>query len=60
MKLKQRWINGREYILREQLKAIQKELGEVDEQTKEINELREDRTGRYARRGQKRGRKRTR
>lgn len=31
----------REYILREQLKAIQKELGEVDEQTKEINELRE-------------------
>jgi ATP-dependent Lon protease len=31
----------REYILREQLKAIQKELGEVDEQTNEINELRE-------------------
>lgn len=31
----------REYILREQLKAIQKELGELDQQTKEINELRE-------------------
>jgi ATP-dependent Lon protease len=31
----------REYILREQLKAIQKELGETDQQTKEINELRE-------------------
>lgn len=32
--------NQREYYLREQLKAIQKELGEVDEQT-EIDELRE-------------------
>ena len=31
----------REYFLREQLKAIQAELGEVDEQTAEINELRE-------------------
>ena len=31
----------REYLLREQLKAIQKELGEGDEQTKEIEELRE-------------------
>jgi len=31
----------REYILREQLKAIQKELGETDQQTKEVNELRE-------------------
>ncbi len=30
----------REYYLREQLKAIQKELGEVDERTEEINELR--------------------
>ena len=33
--------NQREYLLREQLKAIQKELGESDEQTKEIEELRE-------------------
>jgi ATP-dependent Lon protease len=33
--------NQREYFLREQLKAIQKELGEGDEQTKEIEELRE-------------------
>jgi len=31
----------REYFLREQLKAIQKELGEVDERTAEVNELRE-------------------
>ena len=31
----------REYLLREQLKAIQKELGETDDQTKEIEELRE-------------------
>jgi ATP-dependent Lon protease len=31
----------REYLLREQLKAIQKELGEVDERTVEINEIRE-------------------
>lgn len=32
--------NQREYFLREQLKAIQKELGEGDEQVKEIEELR--------------------
>jgi len=31
----------REYYLREQLRAIQKELGETDEKTIEINELRE-------------------
>ena len=31
----------REYLLREQLKAIQKELGESDDQTREIEELRE-------------------
>jgi ATP-dependent Lon protease len=31
----------REYFLRQQLKAIQKELGEVDEKTAEINELKE-------------------
>ncbi len=31
----------REYYLREQLKAIQKELGETDENTKEIEELRQ-------------------
>ena len=33
--------NQREYLLREQLKAIQKELGEGDDHTKEIEELRE-------------------
>jgi ATP-dependent Lon protease len=33
--------NQREYFLREQLKAIQKELGEGDDQTKEIEELKE-------------------
>jgi ATP-dependent Lon protease len=33
--------NQREYFLREQMKAIQKELGETDDQTKEIEELRE-------------------
>ena len=31
----------REYLLREQMKAIQKELGETDDQAKEIEELRE-------------------
>ena len=31
----------REYYLREQLKAIQKELGEMDEKTAEINELKD-------------------
>jgi ATP-dependent Lon protease len=31
----------REYFLREQMKAIQSELGEVDERTMEINEFRE-------------------
>src|ERR1051325_6217749 len=33
--------NQREYFLREQIKAIQKELGEGDDQTKEVEELRE-------------------
>jgi ATP-dependent Lon protease len=33
--------NQREYYLREQMKAIQKELGEGDEQQREFNELRE-------------------
>ena len=32
--------NQRDYFLREQLKAIQKELGEGDDQTKEVEELR--------------------
>ena len=32
--------NQREYLLREQLKAIQKELGESDDSTQEIDELR--------------------
>ncbi len=31
----------REFLLREQMKAIQKELGEVDDQAKEIEELRD-------------------
>ena len=31
----------REYILREQMKAIQRELGEEDPQQAEVNELRE-------------------
>ena len=33
--------NQREYFLREQLKAIQKELGEGDDQTKDVEELAE-------------------
>ena len=33
--------NQRDYFLREQLKAIQKELGEGDDQTREIDELRD-------------------
>jgi ATP-dependent Lon protease len=33
--------NQRDYFLREQLKAIQRELGEGDDQSKEIDELRE-------------------
>ncbi len=33
--------NQREYYLREQMKAIQKELGDGDDQQREINELRE-------------------
>ena len=33
--------NQREYILREQLKAIQKELGEKDDRTAEVDDLRE-------------------
>src|SRR6266853_2643942 len=33
--------NQRDYFLREQLKAIQKEIGEGDDQTKEIEELQE-------------------
>jgi ATP-dependent Lon protease len=33
--------NQREYLLREQMKAIQKELGEGDDQAREIGELRE-------------------
>ncbi len=33
--------NQREYFLREQLKAIQKELGDTDDDTRELDELRE-------------------
>ena len=48
--------NQREYFLREQMKAIQKELGEGDDQTKEIEELsREDRSRRHARGGEEGG-----
>ena len=44
--------NQREYVLRQQLKAIQEELGETDETQAEVNELREpDRQGQPARRG---------
>jgi len=43
--------NQREYFLREQMKAIQKELGEGDDQTKEVEELREKIEG-LSRRGQ--------
>ena len=38
----------REYFLRQQLKAIQEELGEEDEQQAELNELPADRGGRAA------------
>ena len=45
--------NQRDYFLREQLKAIQRELGEGDDQSKEIEELRaEDRGRRPARDGE--------
>ena len=51
----------REYFLREQLKAIQKELGEQDEQQIEVEELREkiEDSG-HARRSAQRGPARTR
>ena len=48
--------NQREYFLREQMKAIQKELGEGDDQTKDIEELDgKDRSGGHAGAGQERG-----
>ena len=47
----------REYFLREQIKAIQRELGESDEQQIEINEFpREDSQKRHERGGAQRGR----
>ena len=50
--------NQREYFLREQLKAIQKELGEADAQGREIAKLRrEARSRRPARRGPRQGRR---
>ena len=50
----------REYYLREQLKAIQRELGEADEQAVEVEEFREqDRRSRNAGRGQERSGART-
>ena len=46
----------REYYLREQMKAIQKELGEQDEGQRDIDDLQtEDRSRRHARRGEERG-----
>ena len=51
--------NQREYFLREQLKAIQKELGEGDDQTKDVEELHaEDRSGRACPRPSRRRRMR--
>ena len=47
----------REYYLREQLKAIQRELGEEDETQAEVNELRERIDGRRAARGRAQGRR---
>ena len=47
--------NQREYFLREQMKAIQKELGEGDEQAKEIDELRDKARRRRAARGGQEG-----
>jgi ATP-dependent Lon protease len=42
LKFNRRWQKTqREYFLREQLKAIQRELGEMDEKTIELNELKE-------------------
>ena len=46
----------REYFLREQMKAIQKELGEGDDQAREMEELREKiEAAGHARRGQEGG-----
>ena len=46
----------REYFLRQQLKAIQEELGEADETQAEANELREQIEGAQAARGRAQGR----
>ena len=45
----------REYFLNEQMKAIQKELGEMDEVPNETEELARDRRRRYAQGGQGKG-----
>ena len=45
----------REYFLRQQLKAIQEELGEGDEQQAEVNELRDAARGARAARGRPQG-----
>ena len=46
----------REYYLREQMKAIQKELGEQDETTRDAEDFREKiESGRHARRSEERG-----
>ena len=47
----------REYYLREQLKAIQRELGEEDETQAEVNELRERIEAAGAARGRAEGRR---
>ena len=50
----------REYFLREQMKAIQRELGETDPQTRDVVDLRErDRRSRACRRTSRRRRKRS-
>ena len=48
----------REFFLRQQLKAIQEELGEVDDQQAEINELREQIEAEGPARGRRQGRRR--
>ena len=48
--------NQREYYLNEQMKAIQKELGELDEAPNEMEEIeKRDQEGRHAEGGQEEG-----
>ena len=50
----------KEYYLREQMKAIRKELGEKDDRAGEVEELRENSSGQVTRRGGRKGLKRSR